>query len=93
MEYSKNQLKELSNTLDTKTYKNLDHSINEEGLNLVAIYKKALMCLFSLVTFKWYKKVNLSGSLNSSPCLVFLNADYQPCSYFPLSLWELARPI
>ena len=34
MEYSKNQLKELSNTLDTKTYKNLDHSINEEGLKL-----------------------------------------------------------
>ena len=25
-------------------------------------------------------------SLNSSPCLV-LNADYQPLSYFPLSLW------
>ena len=28
----------------------------------------------------------MSGSLNSSPCLV-LNADYQPLSYFPLSLW------
>ena len=28
----------------------------------------------------------MSSSLNSSPCLV-LNADYQPLSYFPLSLW------
>ena len=28
----------------------------------------------------------MNGSLNSSPCLV-LNADYQPLSYFPLSLW------
>ena len=28
----------------------------------------------------------MSESLNSSPCLV-LNADYQPLSYFPLSLW------
>ncbi|MBF96701.1 MAG: HNH endonuclease, partial [Pelagibacterales bacterium] len=28
----------------------------------------------------------MSGSLNSSPCLV-LNADYQPLSYFPLSTW------
>ena len=34
MEYSKNRLKELSNTLESKTYKNLDHSINEEGLKL-----------------------------------------------------------
>ena len=28
----------------------------------------------------------MKGNLNSSPCLV-LNADYQPLSYFPLSLW------
>ena len=28
----------------------------------------------------------MSGNLNNSPCLV-LNADYQPLSYFPLSLW------
>jgi len=34
MEYSKNRLKELSNALESKTYKNLDHSINEEGLKL-----------------------------------------------------------
>ena len=34
MEYSKIQLKELSNALETKIYKNLDHSINEEGLKL-----------------------------------------------------------
>lgn len=28
----------------------------------------------------------MSNQLNNSPCLV-LNADYQPLSYFPLSLW------
>ena len=28
----------------------------------------------------------MKGNLNNSPCLV-LNADYQPLSYFPLSLW------
>ena len=28
----------------------------------------------------------MRGNLNNSPCLV-LNADYQPLSYFPLSLW------
>ena len=29
---------------------------------------------------------SLSKKLNDSPCLI-LNADYQPLSYFPLSLW------
>ncbi|CAN0180654.1 unnamed protein product, partial [Hapterophycus canaliculatus] len=32
------------------------------------------------------KKINFSGGLDSCPCLV-LNADYQPLSYLPLSLW------
>eukprot|EP00903_Cladosiphon_okamuranus_P009057 g8659.t1 len=32
------------------------------------------------------RKINFSGGLDSCPCLV-LNADYQPLSYLPLSLW------
>ena len=58
MEYSKNRLKEFSNVLETKTYKNLDHSINEEGLKLGSkfIKKKALMYLSSLVTFNCNKE-------------------------------------
>ncbi|CAM9565516.1 unnamed protein product [Ascophyllum nodosum] len=35
---------------------------------------------------KEVKKINFDGGLDSCPCLV-LNADYQPLSYLPLSLW------
>ena len=44
------------------------------------------MKTLSLMLYYKFKENFLPTKLDSSPCLV-LNADYQPLSYFPLSLW------
>ena len=44
------------------------------------------MKTLSLMLYYKIKENFLPTKLDSSPCLV-LNADYQPLSYFPLSLW------